>query len=114
MKPERCKQNTQKQPSIDVLRKSCFIEIALRHGFYPVKLLHIFRRPFPKNTYGGLLLEIERLFHQDDNKDISRKRNTVRKLTICKMKQGILNSFVPNAPFLYPLKRLKKEKMFKL
>ena len=33
-----------------------FIEITLRHGFSPVNLLHIFRKPFPKNTSGGLLL----------------------------------------------------------
>ena len=34
-----------------------FIEIILRHGCYPVILLHIFRTPFPTNTVGGLLLE---------------------------------------------------------
>ena len=33
-----------------------FIEIALWHGCSPINLLHIFRRPFPKNTSGGLLL----------------------------------------------------------
>ena len=32
------------------------IEIALRHGCSPVNLLHIFRTPFYKSTYGGLLL----------------------------------------------------------
>ena len=31
-------------------------EIALRHGCSPVNLLHLFRTPFPKNTYGGLYL----------------------------------------------------------
>ena len=29
------------------------IEIALRHGCFPVNLLHIFRTSFYKNTYGG-------------------------------------------------------------
>ena len=33
-----------------------FIEIALLHGCSPVILLHIFRKPFPKNTSGWLLL----------------------------------------------------------
>ena len=33
-----------------------FIEIALRHGCSPVNLLHLFRAPFSKNTFGGLLL----------------------------------------------------------
>ena len=33
-----------------------FIEIALRHGFSPVNLVHIFRTPFLKNTSEWLLL----------------------------------------------------------
>ena len=39
--------------SIKVQRN--FIEMALRRGCFPVTLLHIFRTPFPKNTFGGLL-----------------------------------------------------------
>ena len=35
-----------------------FIEIVLRHGCSPVNLQHIFRTPFPKNTSGGLLLDL--------------------------------------------------------
>ena len=35
---------------------SNFIEITLRHGCSPVKLLHIFRTPFTKNISGRLLL----------------------------------------------------------
>ena len=34
-----------------------FIEITLRHGCSPVYLLHIFRKPFPKNTSGELHLD---------------------------------------------------------
>ena len=34
-----------------------FAEITLRHGCFPVNLLHILRTPFPKNTYGGVFLE---------------------------------------------------------
>ena len=37
-------------------KHSNFIEIALRHGCYPVSLLHIFRTPFLKNSSGWLLL----------------------------------------------------------
>ena len=33
-----------------------FVEIALRHGCFPVNLLHIFRTPFPKNFSRRLLL----------------------------------------------------------
>ena len=32
--------------------------MALRHGCSPVNLLHVFRTPFYKNTYGGLLLNL--------------------------------------------------------
>ena len=35
-----------------------FVEIAFRHGFSPVSLLLIFRRPFRRNTSGWLLLEL--------------------------------------------------------
>ena len=34
-----------------------FIEITLRHGCSPVDLLHVFRAPFHKNTYGEMLLK---------------------------------------------------------
>ena len=37
--------------------QSNFIEIALRLGCSPVKLLHIFRAPLPRNTSGWLLVE---------------------------------------------------------
>ena len=33
-----------------------FTEITLRHGRSPVNLLHVFRTPFPKNAFDGLLL----------------------------------------------------------
>ena len=35
--------------------QSNFIEIALWHGCSAVNLLHIFRTPFPRNTFGWLL-----------------------------------------------------------
>ena len=38
--------------------QSSFIEITLRHWCFPVSLLHIFRTPFLKNSYGWLLLDI--------------------------------------------------------
>ena len=43
-----------------VLRKSQsnFIEIAPRHGCFFVKLQHIFRIHFPRNTSKGLLLHV--------------------------------------------------------
>ena len=42
--------------AISIKLQSNFIEIKLRHGCYPVNLLHIFRTSFSKNTSGGLLL----------------------------------------------------------
>ena len=41
---------------ISIKLQSNFIEIALRHGCFPVNLLHIFRTPFTKKTSGRLLL----------------------------------------------------------
>ena len=38
--------------------KQLYIEIILWHRCSPVKMLHIFRVPFLKNTSGGLLLNI--------------------------------------------------------
>ena len=42
--------------AISIELQSNFIEITLRHGYSAVKLLHIFRTPFPRNTSGWLLL----------------------------------------------------------
>ena len=39
-----------------------FIEIALRYGCSPVSLLHIFRKPFSRNTSGWLLLHVDSSF----------------------------------------------------
>ena len=41
---------------ISLKLQSKFIETTLRHGCSSVTLLHHFTIPFPKNTYGGLLL----------------------------------------------------------
>ena len=43
--------------AISIKLQRNFIEIILRHGYFPVNLLQIFREPFYRNTYGGLLLE---------------------------------------------------------
>ena len=42
---------------ISIKLPSSFIEITLRHGWSPVNLLHVFRKPFVKNTSGRLLLK---------------------------------------------------------
>ena len=54
-----CRKFTGEYPcrSVMSIKLLCnFIEIVLQHGCSPVDLLHIFRTPFCKNTYGGLLL----------------------------------------------------------
>ena len=43
---------------ISINLQSNFIEITFRHDYSLVKLLHIFRPPFFKNTSGALLLKI--------------------------------------------------------
>ena len=44
---------------ISIKLQSKFIAIALQHGCSLVNLPHIFRTPFPKSTFGWLLLIIE-------------------------------------------------------
>ena len=56
-----------------------FLEIALRHGFSPVNLLHILGTPFPRNTSGWLLLN---------------RLKTVTNLALTKKR--ILRLFVPD------------------
>ena len=64
-----CTNKLQKQPTRCVLIKTCyimwkyalqshFIEITLWHESSPVNFLYIFRTLFPKNTSGGLPLEL--------------------------------------------------------
>ena len=48
-----CSKFTEKHPCrsvISIKLQNNFIEITLRHGRSPVKLLHIFRTSFAKNT----------------------------------------------------------------
>ena len=59
-----CSKFTRENPCRNVIsiKLLCnFIEIALRHGFSSVNLLHIFRTPFHKSTSGQLLLKSEML-----------------------------------------------------
>ena len=56
---EICSKFTGEYPcrsAISVKLQRNFIEIALRNGYSPVNLLHIFRTPFPNNTSGWQLL----------------------------------------------------------
>ena len=53
---ERCSENMQQIYSRTPMPKW---EITLRNGCSPVNLLHIFRIPFTKNTFGGLVLQNE-------------------------------------------------------
>ena len=56
-----CSKFTAEHPcrSVIAIKLLCnFIEITLWSGCSPANLLHIFRTPFPKNTYGGLLLTL--------------------------------------------------------
>ena len=64
--PSQREKVLQKHPSRSVLRKRCsenlqsnFIEITLRHGCSPVKLLYISKTPFPKSTSDRLILVLQ-------------------------------------------------------
>ena len=64
--PKTCSKFTEKHPcqsAISIKLPSNFIEIALRHGRYPLNLLHIFWTPFLKNTFERLLLCVVILFY---------------------------------------------------
>ena len=47
------------QSEISIKLQSNFIEIALRHGYYPVNFLHIFRPPFPRTPLGGCFCRVQ-------------------------------------------------------
>ena len=54
-----CSKCTGEQPCrsvISIKLQNIFIETTFWHPCSPVNVLHIFRTPFYKNTYGGLLL----------------------------------------------------------
>ena len=56
-----CSKFTEEHPcrsAISIKLQSNCIETPLRHRCSPVNLLHIFRKSFPKNTSGRLLLDI--------------------------------------------------------
>ena len=58
---------------------SNFIWITLWYGYSLVKLLHIFRTPFPKNTSGGLPLEvIEKV-----NEKLIRQQVDINEMQFC-------------------------------
>ena len=52
----------QSRSAISIKFHNNFTEIALRHGCSPVDLLHISRKPFPRNTSGWLPLNISKLY----------------------------------------------------
>ena len=59
--PKICSKFTREHPCqsvISIRLLSNFIEIAVLHGFFLVNLLHIFRTPSYKNTYGRILLNV--------------------------------------------------------
>ena len=51
-----CSKVAREHPCRSVI--SIKLQITLLHGFSPVNLLHIFRTPFSKNTFGWLLLKV--------------------------------------------------------
>ena len=64
---------------------SSFIEITLRHRFFPVNLLHIFRTCFLKNTSGWLPLELTIIISIiSKTKLITTKNNCINKDKISK------------------------------
>ena len=83
---KRCSENIQHiylripMPKCDLIKLLCnFIEIAPWHGCSPVKLLHILRTPFLRNTSEGLLLKLKNSFRSSHQR--------------CSVKKGVLRNF---------------------
>ena len=55
--------NLQENTHVEVWLQSNFIEVTLQHVCSPVNLLHIFRKPFLKNTSEWLLLNDLKILH---------------------------------------------------
>ena len=57
---KRCSENMQqiyrRTPTLKCVFNCNFIQITLRHECSPANMLHIFRTPSPRNTFGWLLL----------------------------------------------------------
>ena len=66
---KRCSENMQQIYRRTPMPKCNFIELAPRHGCSPVNLLHIFKTPFLRNTFGWLLpyflLSMYKLIHSE-------------------------------------------------
>ena len=91
-------QNFKKQPTRGVLRKGCSenMQQIYRKTLMPkcnfkfANSLHIFRKPFPKNISGGLLLNFEnvcircmqilKVFHKQYLKALHRQKKFVKRL----------------------------------
>ena len=56
---KRCSENIKQIYGTESKQLCNFIEITFLHGWSPVNLLYIFRKPFYKNTYGWLLLHFD-------------------------------------------------------
>ena len=59
------------QSVISIKLQSKFIEIGIRHGCSPVNMLHIFRKPFPRNTPGWLVLTFSILVLHETKENIN-------------------------------------------
>ena len=74
-----------------------FIEIAFRHGCSPVNLLHIFKKPFPKNTSEGLLLMLDRVL----NNPVTVTTTRVALLIEKRLVKDLLVHYVTSFAFLF-------------
>ena len=81
--------------AISIKLQTNFIEITLRHGCFPVNLLHIFTTPFPKNTYGWLLLKDEGVDKENCRpvNILSRASNFFERLTYNQIDNFIASKF---------------------
>ena len=76
-----------------------FTEIALRHGCCFLNLLHIFRTPFDRSTYGGMLLYFQPSYNcfsfkaPSENKQLSVQLKTFEEIYFLSTITLKINSF---------------------
>ena len=83
-----------------------FIKVTLRHGCSPENMLHIFRTPIYKNTYGGQLL----LYSDETNIEfliIAKSQHTVSSIWTCEEPKFCLHSIKSIGTDYYTAQKMK-------
>ena len=106
--------NLQENNGVVFNKVAIFIEITLPHVCFPLNLLYIFRTPFYKNTYEGLLLYCLHVSFPRSSQENAWKKSTTKRIVKLQAvwlqiywKQTslhvLLRSFTNNISFFYTI-----------